>query len=60
MNNKKDYIAPAVVAFGKANELTQAFGSKSSKDFVFIGGSNVPQGFESVGSQDGIIVPVKP
>ncbi|MCB0213697.1 MAG: hypothetical protein KDJ52_30425 [Anaerolineae bacterium] len=57
MNSKKEYTVPAVVVFGKANELTQAFGSKTSSDLVFIGGSNVSNPIPSHGSQDGIIVP---
>jgi hypothetical protein len=57
MEKKAKFEAPKLVVYGTVNDLTHAFGNKASQDFVFIGGSNVEQGFESLGSRDGVIVP---
>lgn len=54
---KKTYTAARLTTYGSVEDLTQAFGSSSAADFVYIGGSNVEQGFESTGSRDGIITP---
>jgi hypothetical protein len=54
---KQKFEIPKLVVYGTVNNLTHAFGNRSNQDFVFIGGSNVEQGFESLGSRDGVIVP---
>jgi hypothetical protein len=52
---KKSYQTPELTVYGTVAEITQAFGNTSVADMVFIGSSNVQQGFPSVGSRDGVI-----
>jgi hypothetical protein len=54
---KEKFEAPALVVYGTVDSITHAFGNRANQDFVFIGGSNVEEGFESLGSRDGVIVP---
>ena len=54
---KKAYTSPKLMVHGDVQEITQAFGSTTVGDVVFIGGSNVPTDIGSTGSTDGIIMP---
>jgi hypothetical protein len=53
----KSYNAPQLTTHGNVEAITQAFGSKTKSDKVFIGGSNVTSVITAQGSTDGIIVP---
>jgi hypothetical protein len=53
----KTYSTPQLTVHGNVEAITQAFGSKTTADKVFIGGSNVTGLIVSQGSVDGIIVP---
>jgi hypothetical protein len=53
----KTYTTPQLTAHGNVEAITQAFGSKTTADKVFIGGSNVTSVITAQGSTDGIIVP---
>ena len=54
---KQKFEPPKLVRYRTVHELTGAFGNRTNQDFIFIGGSNVEQGFPSLGSRDGVIVP---
>jgi hypothetical protein len=54
----KNYNTPQLTVHGNVEAITQAFGSKTTADMVFIGASNVDGPIASGGSAtDGIIVP---
>jgi hypothetical protein len=51
---KKSYSTPQLVRHGNVAEMTQALGSQTKQDFIFIGGVEVGGGNDA-GSQDVVI-----
>ncbi len=54
---KNVYKSPKLIRHGSVESITNAFGSQSATDTVFVGGSNASPSFPSSGSVDGVIVP---
>jgi hypothetical protein len=54
---KRTYETPKITVLGTIEEMTQAFGSSSATDTIYIGGTPLPYG-GFTGSRDGQVVPV--
>jgi hypothetical protein len=57
---KRTYETPKITILGTIEEITQAFGSSSAADALYIGGTPLPSppgGFGFTGSRDGQVVP---